>query len=81
MNVGHIVHVHGGGIRLFLLIFWPQGNKVLCVTNSRINAEPGSLITSIHQDLAPAARRICSYESQNVRDQGAILSQQGRKPL
>ena len=35
----------------------------------------------LHQDLAPAALRICSYESQNVRDQGAILSQQGRNPL
>ena len=35
----------------------------------------------LHQDLAPAALRICSYESQNVRDQGAILNQHGRNPL
>ena len=38
-------------------------------------------VESDHQDLVPAARRICSYESQKVRDQGAIRSQHGRKPL
>ena len=36
---------------------------------------------SDHQAVAPAAFLICSNESQNVRDQGAILSQHGRKPL
>jgi len=32
-------------------------------------------------DFAPQTRRICSNESQNVKDQGAMRSQQGTKPL
>ena len=42
---------------------------------------PHSRYGTGHQAVAPAATLICSNESQKVRDQGAILSQQGRNPL
>ena len=63
-------------------------------TQHLINAQRGTVcVPTLHarnniltfwklqKDLAPAALRICSYESQNVRDQGAILNQHGRNPL
>merc|ERR1712180_196590 len=62
----------------FLYCIFQPSLTLLCML------PPGGCILSIlkhHHEAAPEYFRICSKESQNVSDHGAIRSQHGRKPL